>query len=134
MSVTLEELREYLDTQQITVPDSMLTRMIARVAKFEQCFVDNNYDENDVYFIYCYLLAMLALFGADGRVRSQGAPSGASRSFQFGSTGERWTQLNGLLRELDPAGCVSSLIPADPDKKANCALFISPGVAGCIYE
>jgi hypothetical protein len=134
MSVTLEEVKEYLATQQIELPDSMLARMIARIAKYEQCFADHGYDSNDIYFIYCYLLALLALFGADGRVRSQGAPSGASRSFFFGSTAERWKQLSSLLAALDPEGCVSSLVPPDPDKKANCALFISPGAAGCSFE
>lgn len=131
MSVTLEEVQEYLEAQQIVIPESMLRRMIARIAKFEQCFADNGYDENDIYFIYMYLLTMLNLFGADGRIRSQGAPNGASRSFEFAKLGERWKALRDLLLQLDPAGCVAGLIPPDPDKKVHCALFVSPGPEGC---
>lgn len=129
MSVTIEEAQEYLETQQIEIPPSMLARLIARVAKFEDCFKDHGYDENDVYFIYVYLVAMLGLFGADGRIRSQGAPNGASRSFQFGSLGERWRALRDMLLQVDPAGCISGLIPPDPDKKVHCALFVSPGAS-----
>lgn len=130
--VTEEEIKEYLDTQMIAIPSGMLKRLIARIDKFKDCFDKNGYDENDIYFIYIYLVAMLGLFGADGRIRSQGAPNGASRSFQFGTLGERWKALNGLLVGVDPAGCVSSLIPKDPDQKAHCALFVSPGPSACL--
>jgi len=134
MAVTIEEVQEYLEGQQIEIPESMLIRLMARIAKYEQCFIDHGYDENDIYFIYCYLIAMLGLFGADGRIKSQGAPNSASRSFQFGTLGERWKSLNALLLQLDPEGCVSSLIPADPDQKDSCALFVSPGPGGCVFE
>jgi hypothetical protein len=131
MSVTIEEVQEYLTTQQIEIPASMLARLIARVAKFQECFDANGYDENDVYFIHLYLVAMLALFGADGRIRSQAAPNGASRSFQFGTLGERWSALRTMLMQLDPKACTWGLIPANPDSRANCALFVSPGPEGC---
>lgn len=129
MSVTIEEVQEYLESQQIELPASMLNRLIARIAKYEECFEKNGYDENDIYFIYMYLLTMFGLFGADGRIRSQGAPNGASRSFEFGKLGERWKAISSLLAQVDPAGCVTGLIPPDPDKKAHCALFVSPGVS-----
>lgn len=129
MIVTIEEIEEYLETQQIVLPRSMLERLAARIAKYEECFTLNKYDENDVYFIYMYLLTMFSLFGADGRIRSQGAPNGASRSFEFGKLGERWKALSSMLAQLDPAGCIAGLIPPDPDKKAHCALFVSPGAS-----
>lgn len=129
--VTIEEIKEYLSGQMIEIPDGMLRRLMAKIDKFSECFEKNGYDENDIYFIYLYLIAMLGLFGADGRIRSQGAPNGASRSFQFGTLGERWKALRSMLLTVDPAGCISSLIPPDPDKKVNCALFVSPGPSAC---
>lgn len=129
MAVTLEEVQEYLENQQIELPASMITRLMSRIAKFDECFEKHGYDENDVYFIYMYLLTMFSLFGADGRIRSQGAPNGASRSFDFARLGERWKALSSLLAQLDPHGCIAGLIPPDPDKKAHCALFVSPGAS-----
>lgn len=135
MDITLEELKAELALSQITMSDAMLTRLMARIAKFQPCFDEHGYDEATVYMIYVYLITLLSLFGQDGRVRSQGAPSGASRSFFFAELGQRWRALRDLLNGLDPAGCISGLIPPDPDNTSNCALWISPGPGGCIsYE
>lgn len=129
MAVTLEEVREYLDSQQINMVDRMVTAIIAKVQAKEPCMTGAGYSDDDVYLLTCYLAALMALSSSsDGRIRSQSAPSGASRSFHYGSTGERWTALSDAVKSLDPAGCVIDLIPKNPDKKARCALFISPGV------
>ena len=127
MAVTIEEIQTELSGQQIVMSDFVLTRLLAKVQAQEVCMRANNYSEDDIDLIYVYLLTMMGLFGADGRIRSQSAPSGASQSFQFGSLGERWKALSDVLRGLDPEGCIASLIPPDPDKKAHCALFVSPG-------
>lgn len=132
MAITLEELKEELALMQITMTDGMLTRLMARIDKFQACFDEHEYDEATVYMIYVYLISLLALFGQDGRVRSQGAPSGASRSFFFAELGQRWRALSDLLKGLDPYGCISGLIPPDPDNDSNCALYISPGPEGCM--
>lgn len=127
MAVEYEEVLEYLESQQIEIPESLVRRLIRRVESKQDCFDKNGYTEDDVYFITIYLVAMLALFSADGRIKSQSAPSGASRSFDFGTLGERWKALSSAIRLADPKGCVLDLTPANPDAK-NCALFISPGV------
>lgn len=129
---TVEELQAELGQSGINISDTMLRLIIKRIDKYQECFERNGYDELAVFMIYVYLSSMLGLFGSDGRVRSQSAPSGASQSFDFGTLGQRWKALSNLMRTYDPEGCVAELIPEDPDKKDNCGLWISPGPGGCM--
>lgn len=129
---TVEEIQAELGQSGIKISDTMLRLLIGRIDKYQECFDRNGYDELSVFMIYVYLSSMAGLFGADGRIRSQSAPSGASQSFDLGTLGQRWKALSDLLKLYDPNGCVAGLIPADPDKKANTALFISPGPGGCM--
>lgn len=129
MAVTIEEVREYLDTQQLTMVDRMIQATINKVASKQPCMDGAGYTDDDVYLLTCYLVGLMALTtSGDGRIRSQSAPSGASRSFHFGSVGERWKALSEAVKSLDPAGCVIDLIPKNPDKKVHCGLWVSPGV------
>jgi hypothetical protein len=129
MAVTVQDVREYLDTQQITMLDRMIQAMINKVMAKEPCMTGAGYTDDDVYMIVCYLCSMVGLTASgDGRIRSQASPSGASRSFHYRATGESWKGLKNALLALDPAGCIADLIPPNPDKKANCGLWVSPGV------
>jgi len=128
MAVTIEEVREYLDSQKLEVTDGMLTRIMSKVAALQPCFDSHGYSDDDVYFITIYLCALLVLVGSgDGRIRSETSPSGASRSFAINATSERWKGLRDMLRIYDPNNCAGPLIPPDPAKKYHCALFVSPG-------
>lgn len=129
MAVEMEEVLEFLEAQQIELPESLVKRLVARVNSKSECFEKHGYSEDDIYFITIYMVALLGLVSYDGRIRSQAA-NGASRSFAFGTLGERWKSLTGLLNGVDPNGCVNDLIPPNPDKKAYCAIFVSPGVPG----
>lgn len=129
---TAEELQAELGLAGIKISDTMLNLLIKRIDKYQECFERNGYDELSIFMIYVYLSSLVGLFGTDGRVQSQTAPSGASQSFKFGELGQRWRSLSDLLKVYDPNGCVTDLIPADPDKKDNCALWISPGPGGCM--
>lgn len=129
MAVTIEEVKEYLAEQRLTLPDGMLTRLLSKVGRLQDCFDKHSYDEDTVYFITVYLVALVAtVSSADGRIKSQSAPSGASRSFDYMSLSDKWQSLYNLLRGVDPHGCTAALVPRNPGKKANCALFVSPGV------
>ena len=129
---TVEEIQAELGQSGIKISDTMLRLLIARIDTYQECFDRNGYDELSVFMIYVYLSSMVGLFGVDGRIRSQTAPSGASQTFDLATLGQRWKALSDLLRMYDPEGCVSPLIPPDPDKKSNVALWISPGPQGCM--
>lgn len=129
MAVTVEEVKEYLATQQLTMLDRMIQATISKVAGKEPCMTGAGYTDDDVYMLTCYLVGLMAITtSGDGRIRSQGAPSGASRSFHYNATGQTWKGLRNALMALDSAGCLSDLIPPNPDKKASCGLWVSPGV------
>lgn len=129
---TVEEIQAELGQSGIKISDTMLRLLIGRIDKLNECFERNGYDELSIFMIYVYLSSMVGLFGVDGRIRSQSAPSGASQSFDLQTLGQRWKALSDLLRMYDPEGCAASLIPPDPDKKVTAALWISPGPEGCM--
>lgn len=125
------DIQAELGQSGINISDTMLRLLIKRIDSYSECFERHGYDELSVFMIYVYLSSLIGLFGADGRIRSQSAPSGASQSFDLASLGSRWKALSDLLRMSDPEGCVADLIPPNPDSK-GAALFISPGPGGCM--
>lgn len=128
MAVTAEDVRQELALRQLTITDRMLAAIMAKVLARQECFDKHNYSEDDVFLITVYLCSLIATVnGADGRIRSQAGPSGASRSFAYESLGDRWKSLANLLKGVDPFGCVADLIPKNPGQKANCGLWVSPG-------
>lgn len=129
MAVTDQEVRDELKLRQLTMTDRMLRSIMAKVEALQPCFDRHGYSEDDVFLITVYICSLIATVnGSDGRIKSQSAPSGASRSFEFGSMSDRWNSLVNLLKGVDPYGCTVKLVPRDPSKKARCALFVSPGV------
>lgn len=128
MAVTIDEVKDELARQQLSMSDRMLSSIMAKVAALQPCFDSHGYSEDDVFLITVYIASLMAVVTADGRIRSQSGPSGASRSFQFASLGERWRSYVSLLEGVDPYGCSKPLVPKNPDQKYRCALFVSPGV------
>lgn len=128
MAVTPEDIQEELKMRQLQMTNRMLLAVMAKVTALQPCFDSHGYSEDDVFLITVYLCSLIATVnGADGRIRSQAGPSGASRSFHYLSIGERWKSLVNLLKGVDPFGCTDELVPKNPEKKANCALWVSPG-------
>jgi hypothetical protein len=52
-----------------------------------------------------YAAALMATSSGARRIKSQGAPSGASRSFDYGDDSITW--LRDSLAQLDTSGCTS---------------------------
>lgn len=127
MVITFEDAQEYLSGQGIQLPAILLRAIVARINALEPCFAGGLYDEYTITMLGMYLVGLLGLVSADGRIRSQSAPSGASQSFFFASMDERYKSYLGQILGLDPNGCSASIIPPNP-AGSNCALFISPGV------
>ena len=130
MAVTPEDVQEELTLRQLQMTNRMLLAIMSKVAALQPCFDSHGYTDDDVFLITVYLCSLIATVnGADGRIKSQSAPSGASRSFDYQKIGDRWKALRDLLRGVDPHGCTDELVPPNPEKKGNAALWISPGVS-----
>lgn len=128
--VTLEQAKEYLESQGINLPDFILSALVEQANSIQEC-LDANYSPATATLIQMYLLGLMALAQGDKYISSQTAPSGASRSFRYGSFADRWKGSLGLLSGLDKYGCATSLIPADPTvAPAFAGIWIGRG--GCM--
>lgn len=127
--VTQEQAKEYLVSQGISLPDFILTALVEQANSIQEC-LDANYTPATALLIQMYLLGLMGLGQGDKYISSQSAPSGASRSFRYGSFADRWKGSMGLLRGLDKNGCTSALIPADPTQQAFAGIWIAKG--GCM--
>ncbi|WP_029589781.1 hypothetical protein [Franconibacter helveticus] len=128
--VTLEQAKEYLTGQGITIPDFVLQALVDQANSIQDC-LDAHYSASTALLIQVYLLALMGLGQGDKYISSQTAPNGASRSFRFQSFSDRWKGALSLLRGLDKHGCATALIPADPTAApAFAGIWIAKG--GCM--
>ena len=77
------------------------------VNKIIPCLDGAGYDDCSAKLILMYAAALMATSSGARRIKSQGAPSGASRSFDYGDDGITW--LRDSLAKLDTSGCTSEL-------------------------
>lgn len=111
--ISTTQARQYLDMMLgITVPDYLLSAAVGRVEAAEQAMIDADYDDNKQQLVQGMAVALVAANGAPRRTQSQGAPSGASRSFKYSA--EDLTNLRRSLAALDTAGTVVSIVGPDP--------------------
>lgn len=127
--VSQEQAKEYLVSQGISLPDFILSALVEQANSIQEC-LDANYPSATALLIQMYLLGLMGLGQGDKYISSQSAPSGASRSFRYGSFSDRWKGSLGLLRGLDKYGCATSLIPANPTQQAFAGIWIARG--GCM--
>lgn len=111
--ITSAQARQYLDQALgISVPDFIVDAAVAKVATAEAAMVTAGYSAETQLLVQSYAVAIIAAAGAPRRIQSQGAPSGASRSFK--NQDDALTALRRSLAGLDTAGTVSALIGPDP--------------------
>ncbi|KQP02462.1 hypothetical protein [Pseudorhodoferax sp. Leaf265] len=111
--ITSTQAQQYLDQALgVSVPSFIVDAAVAQVAAAEQAMVDAGYSEQKRLLVQTYAVALIASAGAPRRIQSQGAPSGASRSFK--NQDDAMTQLRRSLASLDTAGTVAGLIGPDP--------------------
>lgn len=111
--LTLAQATAYLDeTLGITVPSFVLETAITDVGALEPAMLAAGYSASTVVRIQAMAVAIVA--GADfaRRMQSQGAPSGASRSFK--NADDALSALRRSLSALDTAGITSALVGPDP--------------------
>jgi len=118
--ITAAQAQSYLDQALgVGVPAFLVELAITKVATAEAAMDAAGYSETDKTLIQLIAVTLIASLGAPRRITSQHAPSGASRSFQYGK-GDL-TALYRLLASLDTAGTVTGLVPPDP---ATSTLFM----------
>ncbi|EPN7103807.1 TPA: hypothetical protein U2Q83_004187 [Enterobacter hormaechei] len=127
--VTLEQAKEYLESQGITIPDFVLQSLVDQANSIQEC-LDAHYPASVALLIQLYLLALMGLAQGDKYISSQTGPNGASRSFRFQSFSDRWKGAVALLRVTDKNGCANDLIPPDPTNTAFAGIWIARG--GCM--
>lgn len=128
--ITTAQAKEYLSSVGITLPDFILDALIEQVNSIQEC-LDANYPPATALLIQMYLLGLMGLGQGDRYISSQSAPSGASRSFRYGSFADRWAGSLSLLRGLDKHGCATALIPPDPTNQAFAGIWIGKGSCMC---
>ena len=127
--VTLEQAKEYLESQGITIPDFVLQALVDQANSIQEC-LDAHYPASTALLIQLYLLALMGLAQGDKYISSRTGPNGASRSFRFQSFPDRWKGALALLRVTDKHGCANDLTPPDPTNTAFAGIWIARG--GCM--
>lgn len=111
--ITATQASQYLDQALgVAVPGFIVDAAVAKVATAEADMTAAGYSASDALLIQCMAVTIIAAAGAPRRIQSQGAPSGASRSFK--NFEGALTALRRALAALDTAGTVTALVGPDP--------------------
>ena len=111
--ISVEQAAQYLDEALgITLPGFFVSAAVSRVSDIEDAMFDAGYTDEQVTMIQSMTVAILASAGAPRRLQSQGAPSGASRSFKH--TDNALSALRRSLKAADPKGTTLALVGPDP--------------------
>lgn len=105
--ITAEQVQAFLAELGYTIPCTILDPILCRVNAILDCLVAAGYDPCTQQLILMYAAALMAASSGARRIKSQGAPNGASRSFDYGEDSLTW--LRESLESMDTAGCTKSL-------------------------
>lgn len=111
--ITTAQAQQYLDQALgITLPPFLVEAAMADVEEAEPAMYAAGYSDGVVTRLQCMAVALIAAAGSPRRIGSQGAASGASRSFKYSD--RDLSDLRRSLASLDTAGTVSALVGPDP--------------------
>lgn len=111
--ITVTQASQYLDQALgVGVPEFIVEAAVTKVATAEAAMDEAGYSEADKTLVQSMAVAIVATAGAPRRIQSQGAPSGASRSFK--NFDDSLSALRRSLYSLDTAGTVTDLVGTDP--------------------
>jgi len=111
--ITATQAQQYLDQALgVGVPGFIIQAAVDQIATAEQAMIEAGYTLANQVLIQTYAVAIIAAAGDPRRISSQGAPSGASRSFK--NADGTLSALRRSLAALDTAGTVSTLVGPDP--------------------
>jgi len=111
--ISATQAQQYLDQALgVSVPAFIVEAAVEKVATVEPAMVEAGYSAPDRLLVQAMAVSIIASAGAPRRIASQGAPSGASRSFK--NFDASLTALRRSLASLDPKGITAGLVGADP--------------------
>jgi len=111
--ITAAQAQQYLDQALgVALPSFLVAAALEDVEGVEPAMQAAGYSEAAQTRIQCMAVALVAAAGAPRRLNSQGAPSGASRSFKYAD--RDLTALRRALAALDTAGTTAALVGPDP--------------------
>ena len=115
--ITEAQATEYISTALgASVPGFIVQASIAEVATAEAAMVAAGYSVAKRTMVQSMAVAILACAGNPARIQSQGAPSGASRSFKHSE--DALSALRKSLAHHDSASTVATIIGPDPQNEA----------------
>ena len=115
--ITSAQATQYLDQMLgVGAPGFLIDAAIADVETYEPALIAAGYSSSTIVRIQCMATAILVAAGDPKRTSSQGAASGASRSFKF-KDGDL-SALRRSLASLDTSGVVADLVGTDPAASA----------------
>ena len=111
--ITSAQATQYLaEMLGVSAPSFIVDAAVAEIATAEAAMVSAGYSATKQVLVQSMAVAIKSCAGGARRIQSQGAPSGASRSFK--NDDKAMTIMRRELASLDTAGIVSSLIGPDP--------------------
>jgi len=114
----------------VSLPDIILELLVQQANSIDACLIGAGYSVATQSLIKLYLIRLLGTVSGDRQVTSESAPSGASRSYRYGSLSDQYNSALRLLQNLDPSNCAGSLIPPSPTA-ASAGLWVSTAVPLC---
>ncbi|MFS7308388.1 hypothetical protein [Rahnella inusitata] len=105
--LTPEDVQAFLAELGYSIPSSLLTPILCRVNSIIDCLDGADYDDCSKTLIMMYAAALMSASSGARKIKSQSAPSGASRSFEYGDDSITW--LRDSLAALDTSGCTGIL-------------------------
>lgn len=85
--ITAADVQAFLGELGYAIPAALLDPILCVVNKIIPCLDGAGYDDCTAKLILMYAAALMATSSGARRIKSQGAPSGASRSFDYGEDG-----------------------------------------------
>lgn len=122
VALTIEQAQEYLAELGLTLPSFVLSALVNKSNGIDACLDGSGYSDDDALLIKVYLVGLFAITNGARRIKSQSAPSGASRSFDYGVS--QFREIRSALNAIDKFGCATSLQPLEPGYEAG--LWVSP--------
>lgn len=111
--ITSAQATQYLsEALGVSVPSFVVDAAVSKVAAVEPALISAGYSAADQVLIECMAVSLIAAAGAPRRIQSQGASSGASRSFK--NDDRALSALRKSLAALDTAGITTTLVGPDP--------------------
>lgn len=110
VTITLEDAKSF----GVTAPDVIIDAWIELLSDADECLDKNKVPENAQRLLKLYAIGHMGTLNEGGQIRSQSAPSGASRSFAVPTgQGINSTTHGATLKSLDRYGCITRLLEND---------------------